>query len=114
MEKMNIMLWYSFVLPQNEELPIRQEEIIFKLRKLINNFNEGEKKGTLLLYSLSSDLKYVKYYFTSENGFLSKTFADINFANRCSTPKFKENVNLYSIKFLEGDTNLFSKILRSK
>ena len=111
---MVLMLWYTFILPQNEELPIKQEEIIFKLRRLINNFNDGEIKGTLLLYSISIDLKTVKYYFTSENGFISKTLADLSFANPCPAPKFKVNENYSKIKFLEGDPNLYSKILRQK
>ncbi len=107
------MLWYSFILPYNNDLPKKQEEITLRLIELINNYNNGERSDSLLIFRFSYDKKFVKYYFTSQNNSVNKIFVETNSAKPCELPDFGESKYYSHLQFLEGDPNLFAQVLRS-
>jgi hypothetical protein len=110
---MNLMIWFTFTLPRDEDLFQKQEDIIHKLRGLFYLFTDGDHKGTMLLYGLPLDSRFVQYYFTSNNKLIERNFSEMTSAKPCSPPEFNRNKYISVLKFLEGDKDLFNEIQRS-
>lgn len=108
------MQWYKFILPQNELQSDKQDEIVNRLKGLVDTLNDRNAKHTLLLFRTPPDYKYVIYYLTSPNNDILQIFVESNNAIQCPNPELNECEEGSTMKFLVGDLGFWKSTLEPK